>query len=651
MGEQRASSAWIVGKLHAEHGHAATMAFEDGDQEAVSSTRVRRLNWGSGGNVRDGWINADRTGGPNVDLVGDIREGLPIESATIDYAVSVHALQELGYSELGPALEELRRVLRPGGTLRLVLPDLDAAIRAYLEHDEEHFLVDRDKIRSQGGRFISHILWHGHSRTLFTFDSIEELLIDAGFVDVTACRYGETSTRFAEIVELDNREPDSLYVEGRKPLSEPPLVEVTEVSLTDLPSAARGRSIDGPRPGDRSDGGSMTIVGWVLGREARASELEVLNEGEIVGRVPFDVPRPDLERAFNDIGGAIIAGFRIELAAEGYGRSELVLNATFEDGTRAQIGAITTEASPRVPLLPPGAGNGAARPPITTRIPALRGIAADDLLWIFGFARSGTTWLASMLGDLPGYEVWDEPLVGALFGNFYELRNGDRQPESFILAPQHRRLWIASIRSMALAGATARHARTSQAGCLVIKEPHGSLGAELISEALPESRMMLMLRDPRDVLSSALDSQRQGSWTSDTPHWADRSKPVEDADLDPDAFVERVAARYRRHIDVARRALESHRGPKARVKYEDLRAQPLSALLRCCDQLDLQVEREAAAAAIEHRSWERIPSWEKGPGRFFRKAQPGGWREDLTPDQIDVVEKTARPILDEFYSA
>src|ERR687897_415556 len=89
--------------------------------EAGSRTRVRRLNWGCGSNARRGWINSDLTAGPGVDLVADIREGLPIESGTIDYVVGVHALQELAYTELAPALAELLRVLRPGGALRLAV--------------------------------------------------------------------------------------------------------------------------------------------------------------------------------------------------------------------------------------------------------------------------------------------------------------------------------------------------------------------------------------------------------------------------------------------------------------------------------------------------------------------------------------------------
>jgi predicted SAM-dependent methyltransferase len=193
------------------------MATRAGSQptEEASGAPTRRLNWGCGEHVLPGWINSDIKPGPGVDLACDIREGLLLEDSTIDYVVSIHALPELPYPDLLPALEELRRVLRPGGVLRLALPDLDRGIRAYLDHEGDYFLVDPDEARSRGGRFIAHILWYGYSRSLFTFDFTEELLQKSGFVNIVRCDYRRTSSRFPEIVELDNRERESFYVEAR----------------------------------------------------------------------------------------------------------------------------------------------------------------------------------------------------------------------------------------------------------------------------------------------------------------------------------------------------------------------------------------------------------------------------------------------------
>jgi hypothetical protein len=280
-----------------------------------------------------------------------------------------------------------------------------------------------------------------------------------------------------------------------------------------------------------------------------------------------------------------------------------------------------------------------------------RGLTANRIIWIFGYPRSGTSWLASMVAGLPRCEWWEEPLVGALFGDFYESRNGDSRGDHFILAPRHRKLWIQTIRAMVLEGAVARFPALSPDGFLVIKEPHGCMGARFLAEALPESRMVLLVRDPRDVVSSNLDSQREGSWTNQTDQWKRRRKPVSAADSDPDGFVRYTANEYIRFMAIARQAYDLHPGRKAIVQYENLRQHPASLMLQLCKELDLPVAYEDVARVVELRDWATIPASDKGPGRFHRRGTPGGWREDLTPAQVERVTEITRPILEEFYSS
>ena len=132
--------------------------------------------------------------GRGIDLVWDVCKGLPLEDARIDYAVSVHALPELAYPDIGPSLRELRRFLKSGRVLRLVLPDLQKAIRAYLLRRDGYFKGGKEQARSRGGRFILHTLWYGHSAPVYP-DFIEEFLLKARFVDVVVCGYRQTASR------------------------------------------------------------------------------------------------------------------------------------------------------------------------------------------------------------------------------------------------------------------------------------------------------------------------------------------------------------------------------------------------------------------------------------------------------------------------
>ena len=182
----------------------------------MSEGAIKRLNWGCGAEGEPGWINSDRKSGPRIDISSDIREGLPLESDSMDYIVSIHALPEVRYPDLIPVLLELRRVLKLNGVLRLSLPDLEQGIQAYLRNDRDYFLIPDEEAKSIGGKLIVQLLWYGYSRTLFTYDYVEEILLKAGFRHVSRCRYKETSSPYHGIVELDNREQESLFVEAIK---------------------------------------------------------------------------------------------------------------------------------------------------------------------------------------------------------------------------------------------------------------------------------------------------------------------------------------------------------------------------------------------------------------------------------------------------
>ena len=198
--------------------HASTQA---GPRESAGPAHngpapLRRLNWGCGGHPEPGWINSDIKDSPGIQIVRDIREGLPLDAGSIDYAVSIHALPEIPYPDLIPTLRELRRVLKPGGVLRLVLPDLEKAIRAYMADDKDYFLVPDEDAHTIGGKLVVQMIWYGWSRSMFTHDFIEELCVRAGFSRVDRCSFEQTASAYPEITQLDSRERESLYVEAVK---------------------------------------------------------------------------------------------------------------------------------------------------------------------------------------------------------------------------------------------------------------------------------------------------------------------------------------------------------------------------------------------------------------------------------------------------
>jgi len=278
------------------------------------------------------------------------------------------------------------------------------------------------------------------------------------------------------------------------------------------------------------------------------------------------------------------------------------------------------------------------------------GMRPENLVWMFGTARTGSSWLSAIMGEIGGYSRWHEPLVGHLFGNLYYERAGHRgEDEHFILGARYKDLWLDTVRRFVLDSAAARFPEVADGGYLIIKEPQGSMGAPLLMEALPESRMILLVRDPRDVVASNLDAHKKGTWTADLMRKGGKEKPPSLAESRPDAFVKGQARRYVRDVGNAKLAYDAHGGRKVLVKYEDLRADTLNTMRRIYAGLEIPVDEAELALSVEKHSWENIPEEEKGEGKFHRKAKPGGWREDLSPEQVEIVEGVAGPLLRELY--
>jgi Sulfotransferase family len=291
-----------------------------------------------------------------------------------------------------------------------------------------------------------------------------------------------------------------------------------------------------------------------------------------------------------------------------------------------------------------GVTRGALPEPASADRNSAGGVVPENMIWIFGTGRTGSTWLAAMMEEPEGHDVWFEPRVGTVFDPQRFQRHGGKH---FILASQYKDVWLRSIRNFILDGANARFPELD-GGYLAVKEPGGSVGAGLIMEALPESGMVLLIRDPRDVVASWLDATRKGGWQARRRGEGGR-RAESLAETNPNAFVRRHADAYLQHVGSARRAYEAHEGRKVVVRYEDLRADTLGTMKRMYAELGVPVEEARLARAVEKHSWENIPEEEKGQGKFYRKATPEAWREDLTRRQVKTVERITAPLLEEFY--
>jgi SAM-dependent methyltransferase len=137
----------------------------------------------------------------------DVTRPFRYDDDTFEAVYASHLLEHLDPGVAERCLQEVRRVLRPGGVVRLAVPDLDQVVAQYDPGDPNPFLAG---------------LYHAHSgrrstnslhRWMYNAFSLEELLRRVGFRHVERCDY--RLGRCPDLEQIETRQW-SLFMEGVK---------------------------------------------------------------------------------------------------------------------------------------------------------------------------------------------------------------------------------------------------------------------------------------------------------------------------------------------------------------------------------------------------------------------------------------------------
>lgn len=281
-----------------------------------------------------------------------------------------------------------------------------------------------------------------------------------------------------------------------------------------------------------------------------------------------------------------------------------------------------------------------------------------SVAFIVGSPRSGTTWLQRLLAEHPAvYTGQESHLFDWFIGPM--LRKWHRTIAMFDGHDPSRRDGIGlgaylnteEFRDL-LRPLIHRTIEASGVGIgevFLEKTPGHSLFLPEIVEMLPESRLIHLVRDPRDVVASLLRASK--SWGKT---WAPSS-------------AKEAAQEWSRHVSAVQRA-KKKLGKKRffEIRYEDLHRAPAEGLSRLVGFLGLEWTRSAIDESVKINSAEQTRAGKatplpvfgqlgKGvglvqaePNGFVGRARPGGGRVDLSLRQKLTVRQVTRPLADEF---
>ena len=275
------------------------------------------------------------------------------------------------------------------------------------------------------------------------------------------------------------------------------------------------------------------------------------------------------------------------------------------------------------------------------------------LVWILGSPRTGSTWLANLIADDPRCVRIFEPLIGLHLGvrstavahvpesqlvekpRVLDLRTD----EHYFFSAEHAEVWIPFLRNLILRRFAVYFRRDAEA--YIVHEPNGSDGADIILRSLPASRLLFLMRDPRDVIDSVLDAYRRGSWL-DMAFGVGRELTATDR-LE---LIETESYRWLTRTSVVQKAFNEH-DPRLRyfLRYEDLLADTSTELAKVLAWINLTPPGDLEER-VERHSFAAVPPEHTGPGMFHRAARPGLWRETWTTEEKRVcgaiVDPTSR---------
>ncbi len=143
-----------------------------------------RLEIGCGPSRKSGFITSDLN--LHSDFPYDFTAGLPFPDESIDFIYAEHVFEHFAYGELKALVADCRRVLRPGGTISVSVPDARIYINAYSSDtvlDLDRFARYRFGLTfSSKIDYLNHIFYmDGQHRNMFEPTSLVSLFIDAGF--------------------------------------------------------------------------------------------------------------------------------------------------------------------------------------------------------------------------------------------------------------------------------------------------------------------------------------------------------------------------------------------------------------------------------------------------------------------------------------
>jgi predicted SAM-dependent methyltransferase len=218
----------------------------------IDELGLRGIHCGTARKFHEGWMNTDilpmpdRDGGrtepgriARISRTGDDRfyylqhdsvEPYPFEDGSFEWAFAEHFLEHLTPEEAVGWLQDLHRLVKPGGIVRLTTPNLRSYVEGYLDPEGRFFAEHRERLgrlrafTEQGvparrAWMVNQIFHMWDHKWIYDLDEVRYVAERAGFPPDAIVERSFQDGAVAEVSRLDlpMRSDESLYVELTRP--------------------------------------------------------------------------------------------------------------------------------------------------------------------------------------------------------------------------------------------------------------------------------------------------------------------------------------------------------------------------------------------------------------------------------------------------
>jgi len=200
-----------------------------------------KINFGSGSIAPQGWISMDsspsallakvpysktiknilgnigvvdkqilKTEWPKNITYWDLRWGIPFRKGTVDIIFASHFIEHLPKNAADKFLKNCYEILKTGGILRLVIPDIDILVKTYLKQVSENPIAASEELNARFFEGSQH-------KWMYNLQSLKEILKNVGFKNIKKFDYRKSKIK--DIHKLETPELKyytSLYLEAEK---------------------------------------------------------------------------------------------------------------------------------------------------------------------------------------------------------------------------------------------------------------------------------------------------------------------------------------------------------------------------------------------------------------------------------------------------